>query len=274
MFLSKISDTVATPTKATRVRIWSRRTPTAWVPVRGRAGAAGRHAGAAPVQVLVEGVRLVGVDPHRHQLATAEHDEQDRRHHRVDDQAGQEDRDLARRQAGVLHDGVGDDAVDADRREAAGLGAVHHEHAHHQRADAVAAGEAEGDRADDRAGGRADGADAGQDRGHREHHPRDERHPSTDGSYGGAHDEVDRPVVARDGEQVRDADQGEDEVTADPAEDLLLVEVEGVHADEPRRDVRQRPHVDGQHRAHDEQGDQRDDRHPFRSHRRLLLPAT
>ena len=46
------------------------------------------------------------------------------------------------------------EAVDADRREAAGLGAVHDEHAHHQRVDAVAAGEAEGDRADDRAGSR------------------------------------------------------------------------------------------------------------------------
>ena len=83
----------------------------------------------------------------------------------VDDQAGQEDRQLAGGQPGRLHHRVGDGAVDADRREAAGLGAVDDDHAHHQRADLVAAGEAEGDRADDRAGGRAGGADRGDQRG-------------------------------------------------------------------------------------------------------------
>jgi hypothetical protein len=142
--------------------------------------------------------------------------------------------------------------------------------AHHQRVDAVATGEAERDRADDGARRRAGRADRREHRGDREHHPGDERDPTADHPHGAAHDEIDGPVVAGDGEQVGHADQGEDEVTADPADDLPLGQAECVHAHQPRGDETERPHVDRQQRAHHEQQDQRDDGYELRSHERSL----
>ncbi len=113
-------------------------------------------------------------------LATTEREEERDGDGEVEQQAGQEDGQLVDGQVVLGHDGVGDDPVDADRGEPAGLGAVHHEHAHHQRADAVAAGEAERDRPDDRAGRGAGGADGGEHGGHGEHHPGDQRDPAAD----------------------------------------------------------------------------------------------
>jgi hypothetical protein len=212
-------------------------------------------------------VVVVRVDPLGHQLAATQQHEQDRRHHQVDDQAGQEHGQLAGGQVVLLHHRVRDRAVDADRGEPAALRAVHDEHAHHQRVDLVLAGEAQRDRADDRAGGRTGGADRGQQRGDREHHPRDQRDPAADGPDRRSDDQVHGAVVLGDREQIGDTDQRQDQVAADAAEDLALAQVEGEHADQPRGDVRQRAHVDRQQRADHEQGDQRQDRYPLRSHR-------
>ena len=68
-------------------------------------------------------------------------------------------------------------------------------------------------------------------RRHEEHHPRDQRHAPADRLDRGSDDEVDGAVVLGDGEEVGDPDQGEDEVTADATEDLLLAEAERVDPD-------------------------------------------
>ena len=51
---------------------------------------------------------------------------------------------------GLGDDAIGDAAIDADRREAAGLRAVDHHQTHQQRTDLVLDREAQGDRGDDR----------------------------------------------------------------------------------------------------------------------------
>src|SRR3712207_8932746 len=50
-------------------------------------------------------------------------------------------------------------------------------------------------------------------------------------------------------------------VRADAGQDLLLVEPQRVHPDEPGCDVPQRSHVDRQHRPDHEQRDQRSEEH-------------
>jgi hypothetical protein len=272
MLRSKTSAIKATTRKATSVTTWSVRTPVAVpgsVEVAGPVDGRGRGTpGSALGELLLEG--LVGVDPAGRESATAEREEQHDGDHQVHQQAGEEEPDLADRQVVLAHHGVGDGAVDADRREAAGLRAVHDEHAHQQGVDLVAAGEAEGDRADDGAGGRAGRTDGGEHTGHREHHPRDQHDASPDGVHRLAHDQVHGAVVLGDREQVGDADQGEDQVAADAADDLLLVETEGVHADQPSGDEGECTHVDRQRGADREDRDESDDGYPFRGHDRFL----
>ena len=55
----------------------------------------------------------------------------------VDAEARQEGRDLAERKPGLGDDPVGDAAIDADRREAAGLRTMDDHQTHQQRRDAV-----------------------------------------------------------------------------------------------------------------------------------------
>ena len=83
-------------------------------------------------------------------------------------------------------------------------------------------------------------------------------------------DEIDGAVVLRDREEVGDTDEREHEIAAHAPDDLLVGQAEREHADEPGCDEAERAHVDGQHRAHDEERQQREDRDPFRGH--LCLP--
>ena len=281
MFFSKTSAMTATAANATSVMIWSvkrlrallasARVSVAVPPPAGDAVSRSRRpcagevgvasaVGATSVRASSAGrvVELVAAEAAGHQLAAAEYEEQGDGDGEVEQQAGEEDGELVDGQVVLGHDRVGDDPVDADRGEPAGLRAVDHHHAHHQHVDAVAAGEAQSDGADDRAGRGAGGADGGQHGGDGEHHPGDQRHPAADRPYRGSHDQVDGAVVAGDGEQVGDPDEGQDEVAVDPGDDLPFGQAEGVHPDEPGGDEAERPHVDRQHGADDEQRDERE----------------
>ena len=102
--------------------------------------------------------------PRLQELAAAEREEEQDGDSEVDAEARQEGRDLAQRKPGLGDDPVGDAAVDADRREAAGLRAMDDHQTHQQRRDAVLEREPERDRGDDGHGARADRADRRQAR--------------------------------------------------------------------------------------------------------------
>ncbi|MCY1214704.1 hypothetical protein D9M72_265300 [compost metagenome] len=156
-----------------------------------------------------------------HQAQAAECDEQSRCHGKVDTQAGKGRRHLVQRQPRLLHDLIGDAAIDADRREAAALRTVDHHQAHQQRVDAVARGEPQRDRRDDCHRCRADRADRGQHRRDHEHDPRDRRDPAAHGAHRKPHQPVDGAVVLRHGEQVCDADQRQEQVGGEAGQDSL-----------------------------------------------------
>ena len=211
--------------------------------------------------------RATGVGPLAQQLHAAEQEEQQQRHRQVDAQAGQHGRQLAERQARLGDDLVGDAAVDADRREAAALRAVHHHQAHQQRIDAVLGGEAERDRRDDRHRRRADRAHGREQRGDEEHDPRDGGDAPAHRAHRQLDQPVDRAVVLRQREQVGDADQREEQVGREAAHDGLGVHAGHQRADEEGADEGDHAHVDRQHGGQHEHADQRVDRNPVGTHR-------
>ena len=206
--------------------------------------------------------------PGLQQLAAAEHHEEQQCDRGVDEEAGGEGGHRAERQTGLGDHAVGDAAVDRDRGEAAGLGAVHDHQAHQQRRDLVAEGEAERDRGDDRDGARADRADRGQERRDAEHDPRDRGDAALHRAHREADQPVDGAVVLRQREQPGDADEGQEQAAGKAVDDLGGLLAGEERADEEGADEGEHAHVDGPDRRHHEHGDERVDRdqlgcHPF-----------
>ncbi len=202
----------------------------------------------------------------RPQVQPSEEDEYHRGDDQVGGQGGQEEDELVAGEVLALDDAVDDRAVDADRGEAAGLGAVHHHRAHQERADPVSRREAQCDRGDDRDRGRADRADRRERAGQREHHPGDERHPTPHEADGGVHQPVGGAVGAGDREEVRDTDQDDEQVTGEAGEDAVRVEIGDETADPEGRGEGERAHVDGTGGGDDEHHDEDEDRDQFGGH--------
>jgi hypothetical protein len=181
-------------------------------------------------------------------------DEHDGGHHRIEDKAGEEDGELVLGQVGIGERIVHDRAVDADRGESAGLGAVHDEHAHQQRVDPELDREAERDRRNDRDRRRAHRADRGQHGSDAEHHPGNGADAAADRAHGHVHKPTDRPVQLRDPKQVRDADQDHEDVPREHGEDVVRGHVCRERADEEGRREGEQSHV---HRHHDRHGEDR-----------------
>ena len=146
-----------------------------------------------------------------------------------------------------------------------------HHHAHEQWVDPVSRREAERDRRDDRDGGRAERAEGRQQAGDPEHHPRDEGHPPAYQSHGAAHHQVDGAVVLGDREQVRDTDQGQEQVARETGDDVVGLHPDGEGADQEGGDEPKRAHVDGQQRGRNEHRDEGQDRNQFERHRDLRI---
>ena len=216
------------------------------------------------------------VDVLADQRPAAEENEEQNPDRGVEQQTAEEQGQGAVDEARVGGDGVDGDAVDADRREATGLRAVNDHHAHQQCIDLVPCGEPERDRRDDRHGRRSERADRGEHPGDAEHHPRDECDPAPYQADGAPDHEVDGPVVLRDGEQVGDADQRQEQLAGKAADDVVGAHSHGEGADEEGGHEAERAHVHRQHRRGDEHDDERDYWYQFGRHRdlRILLVGT
>jgi hypothetical protein len=181
----------------------------------------------------------------------------------VEDKAGQEQRGGAEGQVGFGEDAVDRDAVDGDGRETAGLGAVDHHHAHQQRADFVLPGEAERDGGNDGDGRGRQCAHGRDDCGDGEHHPGDERDAASHEPDGAADQEVDGAVVLGDGEQVSDADDGQEETAGEVGQDVVGGHAQHHGAEQERTNEGEGTHVQGQdggkqeHRRQDDDGQDR-----------------
>ena len=193
------------------------------------------------------------------QLQPAEDHEQQGGDGQVEGEAGQEDLGGARREPGLGDEAVDDAAIDADRREAAGLGAVDHHQPHHHRIDPVLGREGQRHRRQDRHRRRPQRPEGGQGRGDQEHHPGNGDDVAAHQAHRALHQPVDRAVLLGDGEQVGHAHQGHEEVAWEAREDLLGGQAEAQHADEERRRQGQGAHVQRQHRRQQEHHHQGDD---------------
>ena len=189
-----------------------------------------------------------------------EGEEADRRHHQVEAQAGQEHRHLGYFQPGFLHHAIGDAAVHADRREAARLRTMDDQQAHHQRIDVVLLGKAQGDRADDGDRGGAQRTERGEHRGDHEHHPRNGHDMAAHRFHCPVHQQVDGAVLLRDGEQIGNADQGQEQIAGKAGQDLLATHVDPQPADDEGQREGDRTHVDRHRGGDDEHDHQTDDR--------------
>ena len=156
---------------------------------------------------------VVVVDVSADQRPATEENEEQHPDRGVEQQTAEEQGQGAVDETRVGGDGVDGDAVDADRGEATGLRAVNDHHAHQQRIDLVPRGEPECDGRDDGHGRRSQRADRGEHPGDAEHHPRDECDPTTHQAHGAPDHEIDGPVVLRDGEQVGDSHQCQEQLS-------------------------------------------------------------
>ncbi len=163
----------------------------------------------------------IGVDPAVQQIPAAEQEEDHHAEQSVDHVGRDEQPERGAGQPAARHHPVRDRAEDADRREAARAGAVDDQQAHQHRVDPVPPREGQADRGDDRDRRGDDGAERGEDRDDDEHHPRDQRDPTADEPHRGLHEPVDRPVVLGDREQVRDADEDDEQVRREVGEHLV-----------------------------------------------------
>ncbi|MNN07466.1 hypothetical protein D3C81_1202920 [compost metagenome] len=186
-----------------------------------------------------------------HQAQPAQRHEEAGGHGQVHAQAGECGGHLVERQPGLLHDLVGDAAIDADWREAPTLRAVDDHQAHQQRVDAVARRKAQRNRRDDGHRGRADRADRRQQRRDHEHDPRNGGDPAAHRTHRKPHQPVDGAIVLRHGEQVGDADQGQEQVGGKAGKDRLGRHGRDQGADQEGADKGERAHVDRQHRGDD-----------------------
>jgi hypothetical protein len=195
----------------------------------------------------------------------AEQEEHDDRQQQVEHERAEEQQRRVLGQVVVLDDAVDDRAEHADRREAAGRGAVDHAQPHQHGIDAVLDREAERDRRDDRDGARDDRAGGGQHRGDEEHHPRDRRRPAADRLDGAVDQPVDRAVAGRDREQVRDPDEDHEQIAREPGEDVVLRDAHR-RADDERGDDAEDTHVDPGGGRDQEDRDEHEDRNQLVGH--------
>ena len=169
---------------------------------------------------------------HAHPAEEREYDPGD---DRVEGEAREEDGHLALGDVRLGQGIVDDRPVDADRREAARLGAVHDHHAHQQRVDAELHRESEGDRGDDRNRRRADRTDGRQQGGDGEHDPRNGADPPSHGSHRELHEPVHGSVALGEREQVGDAHEHYEDVAREHPEDVVGRHVGGESADQECR---------------------------------------
>nr|WP_238453263.1 hypothetical protein [Micromonospora sp. ATA51] len=217
-------------------------------------------AGGADQVRFVDGAGAGVEGPAGEQFAAAPHEVRGEADGEVDEERGQEEQGRVARQPRLLDHTVGDAAEDADRREAAGTGPVDDQQAHHERVDLVPPREAQADRGDDRHRRRDHGPDRGEAGGHQEHDPRDQPDPAPDQSDRGLDEPVDRAVGLRDGEQVRDADEDDEQIARETGEDGIgllaeVLPVEDRDADDEGGDDRERAEVHRSDRGyHEDEG--------------------
>jgi hypothetical protein len=227
------------------------------------------------VQVaFLEGSEARVRDAATEQVTAAPQEENDEAEGEVDEERGQEEQGRVTGKARLFHDAVGDAAEDADRREATGAGTVDDQQAHHQGVDLVTHREAHPDRGDDRHRGRdhrAEGRETGRDQ---EHDPRNQADAALHCPDGGLDEPVDRAVGFRDGEQVRDADEDDEQIAGETGEDGVrpvaeVFLVEHGDADDESGDDRERAEVHRPHRGYQEDECEDEDRDEFYRHQSL-----
>jgi hypothetical protein len=108
---------------------------------------------------------------------------------------------------------------------------------------------AERDRGDDGDRPGTDGPDRGEHGGQREHDPGHRANPPANGPHRQLHQPVHGAVVLRHCEQVRDPDQGEEQVAREPGDDVVGGLACDQGADQEGRRERQPPDIDRQDRA-------------------------
>ena len=147
---------------------------------------------------------------------------------------------------------IGDTAVNADRREAAGLAAVRDHKAHQHRTDSVPVGKAHRNGCQDRHGAGTDGADGRQQRCDKEHHPRDYGDAPTGNLDAVMHEQIDRAVALGDREEIGDADQRDEEIAGKAREDLCRGHIDKQRAHDESGGESERAHIDRHCRGDDE----------------------
>jgi hypothetical protein len=148
------------------------------------------------------------------------------------------------------------------RGKAAGMGAVDDERAHHHGVDAGLVRKAEGCGCEQGDGGRREGAQRRQRGSDQEEDPGQQHRLAPDEADAGLDDDVDGAVPLRHAEEVRDADDRQDDAGGEFLEDLLVAhaehevtDAEGRH--QPHHADVQRPF--GSDDEHHHEDDERDD---------------
>ena len=137
-----------------------------------------------------------------------------------------------------------------------GVRAADHEHAAHQRVQAVSKGEVHGDGREDRDRGRCECAERCEYGGHEEEYPWDQSHLAAHETHARRHQKLDRAVPSCDGEEIGDTDDGHEQLDGETLEDLIFCEAERCGTHKEGGDEGEDAEIDRQYGAHDEHDEQ------------------